>query len=256
MNTTSDHDFMAQHAEPAKASMNSINYLRDLSKQRVWTGAVAELPAPWQTLFSDIIHEASTGPFAQKDVSKFIDMLKGCPKSHGTKEQANCPAAPAVLKELEDGMYKTPDGNIYKVYHTVHGNNQQVAKQLVVDNPEHMIDDEPIGKAKVHFEYMGKAPLKGISPADRLTVHDAIEFGKLYGTCAICGRTLTNELSIAIGIGPICGGREFGDDFQFLIDQAKLANEEQETIQELDQMSEDEIRARLAAIQEELGEAE
>lgn len=36
----------------------------------------------------------------------------------------------------------------------------------------------------------------------------ATKFGKLYGVCAICGRTLTNEESIERGIGPVCAGRQ------------------------------------------------
>lgn len=36
----------------------------------------------------------------------------------------------------------------------------------------------------------------------------ATQFGKLYGTCVMCGRTLTNEESIARGIGPICASRQ------------------------------------------------
>ena len=32
-------------------------------------------------------------------------------------------------------------------------------------------------------------------------------FGKLTGSCCICGRTLTNEESVIRGIGPICAQR-------------------------------------------------
>lgn len=33
------------------------------------------------------------------------------------------------------------------------------------------------------------------------------QHGKETGTCCICGRTLTNEESVRLMIGPICGGR-------------------------------------------------
>lgn len=254
MNATYDDQFVNEAREPQKASASSLQYMRDLAKSRVWTGAVAELPAPWQTLFSDIIHEPAIGPFAQKDVSKFIDLLKTCPKaySHGQPGPAGSPARQV---QLEDGMYKTKEGTIYMVYHTVHGNNQQVAKRLMIDNMSYeYYDGAPSGKAKVHFKYVGKAPLAKLTPEDRLSLADAVEFGLLYGSCAICGRTLTNELSKAIGIGPVCGAREFGGEYQFLVDQAKVRNEEQEMVTELDGMSEEQLRARLAALQEELGE--
>lgn len=38
----------------------------------------------------------------------------------------------------------------------------------------------------------------------RMSYAEAQEFGQLYGTCAVCGRTLTNETSIDRGIGPVC----------------------------------------------------
>lgn len=38
----------------------------------------------------------------------------------------------------------------------------------------------------------------------------AIAYGRETGTCACCGRTLTNRESIELGIGPICAGNFFG----------------------------------------------
>lgn len=35
----------------------------------------------------------------------------------------------------------------------------------------------------------------------------AIAYGKQYGSCACCGRELSNPESVALGIGPICAGR-------------------------------------------------
>lgn len=37
----------------------------------------------------------------------------------------------------------------------------------------------------------------------------AIAYGRAFGSCSCCGRTLTNELSIELGIGPICRGKFF-----------------------------------------------
>jgi hypothetical protein len=36
----------------------------------------------------------------------------------------------------------------------------------------------------------------------------AIAYGKLTGTCSICGRRLENEESVAAGIGPICANKQ------------------------------------------------
>lgn len=43
--------------------------------------------------------------------------------------------------------------------------------------------------------------------AQALTLEKAKEFGHLYGSCIICGRTLTDEASIDAGIGPVCAGK-------------------------------------------------
>lgn len=41
----------------------------------------------------------------------------------------------------------------------------------------------------------------------------AIRYGREIGCCSRCGRTLTNNISRELGIGPVCGGRVFGDEF-------------------------------------------
>jgi hypothetical protein len=39
----------------------------------------------------------------------------------------------------------------------------------------------------------------------------AIRYGMEIGECSNCGRRLTNRISRELGIGPICGGRMFGE---------------------------------------------
>lgn len=43
----------------------------------------------------------------------------------------------------------------------------------------------------------------------------AMSHGKTTGTCCCCGRTLTNKLSIELGIGPICRGFWFPESDEF-----------------------------------------
>jgi hypothetical protein len=206
--------------------------------------------------------------FAKTDLSKFISqMLKQPDKPRERDAIGNAPAAaiagdfakeiavygqfshgiqevmdpdiarvtyPADLV-LEDGMYRDPNTDtIYKVYHTVHGNNVQVAKRLKVV-PDHRDTTSNYAKnmgvgVKVKFVYEGRKPLRNLRPSMRLSMDEARELGALYGTCVICARTLTNELSIHLGIGPICGRREFGGEFEFMIDSAKVATGAKEVI--------------------------
>ena len=66
------------------------------------------------------------------------------------------------------------------------------AKRLVVHGP---------GEAT--FEFDGGA-IRKITPEDRMSLEDAKAFGHVYGVCCNCGATLTDEKSIAAGIGPYC----------------------------------------------------
>jgi len=90
-----------------------------------------------------------------------------------------------------EGMY-AKGGEVYKVQRAVHGSGHLYVKRL--------------DKATQSFEY---APgiLRQLTMADRMTLAEAKAYGALYGVCCVCARTLTNEESIAAGIGPVCAGR-------------------------------------------------
>jgi hypothetical protein len=87
--------------------------------------------------------------------------------------------------ELEDGIYQV-GADVFKVYRTRNGHI--ATKHLTEDG----------------FEYTGQRPLKSIKPEHRMTKEKAAEYGALYNTCINCQRTLTDEVSIAQGFGPIC----------------------------------------------------
>lgn len=91
---------------------------------------------------------------------------------------------------VEDGMYRKA-GVTYKVQ-TARESGKRYAK--VLDEEAHA------------FIYTPGA-ITRLSADDRMTIEDAEAFGQLYGWCCVCGRTLTDERSIARGIGPVCGGR-------------------------------------------------
>lgn len=124
-----------------------------------------------------------------RKASATIDALKVAARN---APRATATAAPAA--ELEDGMYRLPNGDILKVQHAVHGSGRQYAKRLVPPA-------EFGGKAE--FEYAPGA-MRVLAPEHRMTVEQAREFGALYGTCVRCGRTLTAEDSIARYMGPVC----------------------------------------------------
>lgn len=94
---------------------------------------------------------------------------------------------------LDDGVYRNQAGDVVMVYHTIHGANIQVGKVWAGE-----IDG---------FVYRGRAALRGLTLAHRMTLDEAAEFGRVYGVCCVCALPLTNEESKAKGIGPICETR-------------------------------------------------
>ena len=149
-------------------------------------------------------------PLTVKGASNLITWLRGLRFKADAPVPA--PVAKAERVELEDGMYMV-DGTVYKVQHSLNS-SRQYAK--VAD-----ITDLGDGNFEVSFAYARGAIAK-IRPEHKMSYEQAKEFGALYGTCCCCGRTLSNELSIALGIGPVCGEREFGGEFKVIIKEAKL----------------------------------
>lgn len=225
------------------ASERTLKFLHDLivGKDEVkLSEMVKTMPTDWRSLWNRVVtgfvncdHEGY-GPEAlnlwfameewpmleQNDASKFIEQLKQLPwASKKAQETASEPVT-------EPGMYFANGGDtIYKVQKAVHGSGNLYAKELVVEEPDcgGCANGEPCGagcKWTVKFVYAPGA-IKRLKASDKMTYEQAREFGAVYGTCVNCGRTLTNELSIALGIGPVCGRRQFGGDFEFLIDKAK-----------------------------------
>jgi hypothetical protein len=92
-------------------------------------------------------------------------------------------------------MYQDPEGVIYKVQIAKQGSGNLYAKKLVVEGEE--------GDYTASFEYAAGA-IRKIRPEWKMTREQAAKFGQLYGVCCVCGRDLTDEGSIAAGIGPIC----------------------------------------------------
>jgi len=101
------------------------------------------------------------------------------------------------------------------------------------DNWSYIGKISPAGLLKVRHPSLITAKQKqlvieAISEPERIAMND----GKITGTCCCCGRTLTNALSIELGIGPICRGFWFPDSDsmttspeQVLFNQERLLEE-------------------------------
>ena len=112
---------------------------------------------------------------------------------HSVQEVKECygrAAAPVAAPRVPGGEgWYFKDGKVYKIQQS-QSSGHLYAKVL---NGSHW--DYAAGEVRNLYE------------DQRLTAAEAAEYGKLYGVCCVCGRTLTNEQSISEGIGPICSGR-------------------------------------------------
>ncbi len=100
-------------------------------------------------------------------------------------------AAPARPAAREDGKsYRTPDGRVFHAYLTQSG---RLCCKLWTPS-------------QGQFVYWGLAS-RMPAAAQEMTLADAEEFGRATGTCSQCMRHLTNDESVARGIGPTCASR-------------------------------------------------
>ena len=103
----------------------------------------------------------------------------------------------------------TADGRIFKVQRAVNGSGNLYAKELLTEAVGHCggceaCDGEDLCLTyDARFEYAAGA-MRLLSAETAMSLEQAKTYGALYGTCCACGRTLTDEASIAAGIGPVC----------------------------------------------------
>lgn len=98
---------------------------------------------------------------------------------------------------LADGLYVV-DGEVYKVKRS-NGAGQPYASVLVPG----------VDGGSGSFTYV-KGMTAKIKPEHKMTIEQAMAHGSLYGQCAACGRLLSNDESIELGIGPVCRDKYFG----------------------------------------------
>lgn len=154
-----------------------------------------------------------TCPYAEKDEAKALGAMwdrnekkwyiwKGTdeePFSRWLLPDAN----PAGGSDADEGMYVYKN-QVYKVIVAVHGSGHLYAKRLEVSQHEEGTELE--GKPKGTF-VKATGMLRFLRQEHKMSLEEAKRYGSLYGFCVRCGATLTDEGSIAAGIGPICAGK-------------------------------------------------
>lgn len=124
--------------------------------------------------------------------------------------RAQTPVAKIRFTPVSDGFYRTPGGMYYKVLHAIHGSGHPYAKRMrVVQEAVRGTDGAILQPALIAWDF-DKGMQFRLQEEWKLSVEDAGGFGKLYGCCLKCGTPLTDEESIARGIGPVCAGLRGG----------------------------------------------
>jgi hypothetical protein len=218
-----------------QASAKQLKWLRDLLNDKDYTS----FPADWQKVCDaikarfatldadgygpeainvDLITEGKD-PITHDDFQRLLPKLQAAPKvakAGGAVQESDSPIA------TTDGIFKKGD-TFFKLRFAKTG--KLWAHRLVfLMTPEQAKAAAAAGSKDhaVKFKFAGSPQNLGIREDMKLTYEDMKAFGALYNTCCECGRLLTNDLSVALGIGPVCGGRLFGGEFKFMISQAKL----------------------------------
>jgi hypothetical protein len=188
------------YANGRPATPKQTAYIRSLSADR----ALSEID-------TIALGRALDRGFNTREASDIIQWLQTKPAKCFVSYLATVAAGPSSPEpmdspepiEVTDGMWILGDV-IYKVQKAVHGSGRLYAKKLVVSKA---FDSDADDTSEVRFEYApGAVKQLGVG-GRKLTLEEAKAFGALYGTCCVCGRTLTNEQSIKDGIGPICAGK-------------------------------------------------
>ena len=135
-------------------------------------------------------YELQVRQLGRQEASVKIDEAKEELRLARARRAAADEAADAAREEGIEGFWELPDGGIVKVQIAVHGSGKPYGKLL--------------NTVTGSFDYASGILSQVRKDGTRLTLDRAKELGQLYGMCIRCGATLTDEKSIAAGIGPWC----------------------------------------------------
>lgn len=174
----------------ARASEKALVYAKSLLRQWMSFELSENEPISNILLKTHDAYQAILNEGYAHNVSKMIDTLK----SSLERMRRESPSKPASVREtLAPGLYRTPEREIYQVQKS-RDSDRMYAKHLVQNCDEWS------------FEYEAGA-IRKLASSMRMTLDEAKAWGHETGSCCVCSRRLTNSVSVALGIGPVCGGR-------------------------------------------------
>lgn len=170
-----------ESSRPDPASERQLNFAHQLFRQREISDSV-------RAGRSDKEIEEQISKLSKQDAFEFIKMMLAQPARPDVRQ--------TVIADLQTGMYWNPKTEqIFKVYLTRSGIK---AMKTFLEAEDETWSWVYLGRADKHFKVDEMEPM----PLER-----AKEFGRVNGQCCKCGALLTDETSIAEGIGPVCAQR-------------------------------------------------
>lgn len=155
------------------ASERQMNYIRALVDQKYPT---AERAKYLNFLDNAVVSKARA--------SEIITLLKTMPNVFTSEDSGS-------QEDVEVGLYLV-DGVAYKVKRAVYGSGFLYACRWDEDSTSFVKETGAVRK---------------IRASHRMTLEQASPYGLAMSACAHCGRPLTDENSIALGLGPICAAK-------------------------------------------------
>lgn len=164
-------------------------------------GARRQVAGSGAARVAEIVRKATANePVSFDDASFALDVLFASKFAPRDRQQAT--KAPA-----EEGFYaRTENGKrvFYKVQIAHHGSGRAYAKRLEVwEDAQRDANGRVVEAADVSWE-LARGVVHELTADQKLSLEEAAAFGQLYGVCCCCAAILTDEKSIAAGIGPIC----------------------------------------------------
>lgn len=154
----------------APATERQLAFIAKLAKERNKT-------VTWQT--------APTRKAASETIERLLALPK--PVTQAAPVTPGVPVAPRVVDPaLEANTFHALDGEFYRVIANQHSGRLYAQKWN--------------GR---RFQ-RARGAIFDLNTGTVATEAQAAQFGRQFGVCGICGRTLTDPPSVARGIGPVC----------------------------------------------------
>lgn len=184
------------------ATQKQLDYIRSLSTTKVLTSLEPEQRASLQQP-EEFWHEETTR-LSKKKAGRILDVLIPLPNRPTEGYEPTTQMKDRLAVGVPAGRYaveaESGELRFYKVWVSRDGKRLNVYV-------EHGPDESELRYHKTQLTILNKIKAYGVREA-------AIRYGMEIGSCSNCGRRLTNRISRELGIGPVCGGRMFGDDFK------------------------------------------